>query len=194
MSGADDTITIRSFRVCFRVERRLHRIDRFRVPLPYGMPLRGLGYGAAILLAVLLAQRLPLVGALLGQLHPVLRYGALPVGGGYLLTELRLDGRAGHAVAFSWLRFQLSPRRLVGLRAACAASGPVMLEPIVVAPDERGPRLRRGVVTGSGELIVRQPARLTPRRRTLRIHARDEAPRRRGTRIRLAPGERVVIA
>ncbi len=32
---------------CFDLERRLHKIDRWRVPLPYGLPLRSLGYFVA---------------------------------------------------------------------------------------------------------------------------------------------------
>jgi len=36
------TLQIRSFRVVFDLERRLHKIDRWRIPLPYGVPVRGL--------------------------------------------------------------------------------------------------------------------------------------------------------
>ena len=44
MRREESDIQLRSFRVCFQLERRLHRIDRFRLPFPYGLPLRGLGY------------------------------------------------------------------------------------------------------------------------------------------------------
>ena len=193
MDRHDGELEIRSFRLCFALERRLHRIDRFRLPLPYGLPLRGLGYGAAILLAVLVLGALPLTGGLLGLLDPVIRFGVLPIAGGYLLTELRVDGRSGHAVVLSWLRMRLAPRRVRAFRAHRPPRC-FVLEPIAVAPDERGARLRRGLIEGRGRVFVRQPAQLSARGRTLRIQPRDGAPRRRGTQVDLRSGQRAVIA
>ena len=31
---------IRSYRVCFSLERRIYKIDRWRLPVPWGVPLR----------------------------------------------------------------------------------------------------------------------------------------------------------
>jgi hypothetical protein len=192
MEPDENALTIRSFRVCFKVERRLHKIDRFRIPLPYGLPVRGLVYGAVILLAVLIAGKLPLISLLVDPLHPIVRYAALPLTGGYLLTELTIDGRSGHQLAASFLRLRLQPRRLVAFKAA-PAPATVVLEPIPVAPDERGPRLRRGVIEGEGRVVLRQPARLRPRGRTLRVTPEGGDPRRRGQRIDLRTGQRVVL-
>jgi hypothetical protein len=41
-------LEVRSFRVVFQLERRLHRIQHWKLPLPYGLPLRGLAYGALV--------------------------------------------------------------------------------------------------------------------------------------------------
>jgi hypothetical protein len=74
-----ERFAIRSYRVCFELERRIHRIDRWRIPVPYGIPLRGLAYAALVLAVVLVAVRLLLIGAVLGLLHPALRLVVIPV-------------------------------------------------------------------------------------------------------------------
>lgn len=56
---ADDKITLRSYRLAFELERRLHRIDRFRIPVPYGVPLAGLGYAAIIAIGLLVLSGVP---------------------------------------------------------------------------------------------------------------------------------------
>lgn len=50
MSGRE---TIRSYQRIFRPDRRLHHIEGRALPVPGGVPLRGLGYAGAALLAVL---------------------------------------------------------------------------------------------------------------------------------------------
>jgi hypothetical protein len=192
MQPDDGTMQIRSFRVCFKLERRIHQVDRWRVPLPYGMPVRGLLYGAAILAAVLVAGQLPGLSALLGAVHPIIRYGALPIGGGYLLTELKLDGRSGHAVVRSWLRMHVEPRRLSAFRPA-PAEAEVRLGAITVAADGRGPRLRRAVIEGEGRVVLRSPVRLRVRGRTLRVEPEVGPVQARGRQINLRPGQRVMI-
>ena len=57
---ADDRITLRSYRLAFELERRLQRIDRFRIPVPYGIPLIALAYGAAAALVVVVASGMPI--------------------------------------------------------------------------------------------------------------------------------------
>ena len=51
---------IRSYRRVFDLERRIYRIDRLRLN-PGGVPVRGVVYFLALLLAVLIARRLPLL-------------------------------------------------------------------------------------------------------------------------------------
>lgn len=192
MAADDTTMQIRSFRVCFQLERRIHRLERWRIPLPYGLPVRGLLYGAAILVAVLVAGRLPLLSGVLGAVHPIVLYGVLPIAGGYVLTELKLDGRSGHSVAFSWLRMQFAPSRLCAFRALSGATE-VRLGAVTVAADGRGPRLRRGVIDGEGPVVLRNPVALRTRGRTLRVRPESAEVHERGRQINLRPGQRIVI-
>lgn len=125
---SENQLQIRSFAVVFDLERRIHRIDRFKVPLPYGLPLRSVGYTGAALLAVLVADGLPLLGAAIGAMPAPLRLVLMPVAVGVLLTRLRLDGRSAHAACLAWLRFALSTRDVVAFRAAPSRDRQVRLE------------------------------------------------------------------
>src|SRR5215213_3634989 len=87
-------ITIRSYRVVFRLERRLHKVDRWRIPVPYGLQLRGVAYFAAVLAAVVLVGRLPAAGELLAVLPAPLRFVVGPIAVAFALTRLSPDGRA----------------------------------------------------------------------------------------------------
>ena len=56
-------VVIRSFRLVFdRGYRRLFKIDRYRLPFAYGLPILGIGYAAGVAFAVVLAAKLPVVG------------------------------------------------------------------------------------------------------------------------------------
>jgi hypothetical protein len=176
-----DRLTIRSYRVCFRLERRIYRIDRFRVPVSWGVPLRSLGYAAAALLAVLLLQRLPLLGDLIRGLHPALRYFIAPVAIAYVLTALEVDGRAAHEAVAAWLRFVCAPRQLLGTSRTRRPAGVLRLAEIAVAPDERVGRYRRARVHGPATLVLSFPCGGRRRRRRLRC-ARRPSGRSRGAR------------
>jgi hypothetical protein len=128
---SDEILHIRSFRVVFDLERRIHRIDRFRVPLPYGLPLRSLGYAVAALVAILVASRLPVLGAVLKLLPTPARLVLAPVGLSYALTQLRLDGRSAHAAAGAWARYTLAPKLLVAFRRA-PGHGQVAFSPVTL--------------------------------------------------------------
>src|SRR4051794_8677426 len=109
LSGRE-TLQIRSFRLVFALERRLFKVDRFRLPFAYGVPLRAIGYAAVALTAIALAARLPLVGALLGVAPPPLRFVALPVAVAAVLTRARVDGLPAHRAAALWLAHRATPR------------------------------------------------------------------------------------
>lgn len=113
---AEHDLQIRSFRLVFDLERRIHRVDRFRLPLPYGLPLRSLVYGAASLLGILVLAHLPGFGALISGLPAPARYVLLPAGIAYALTQVRLDGRSAHAAATAWIRYRCRPTALVAFR------------------------------------------------------------------------------
>jgi hypothetical protein len=184
------TVAIRSFRVCFRFERRIHKIDRWRLPLPFGVPLRGAGYALALLLAVLISRRLPIIGDAVWILPAPLRFVLLPIGSAYLLAQWEPDGRPAHAVMIAWLRMQLAPSRLVGFRRA-PTTGVATLTDVTIVADESSVRLRPAIVHGPAEIVLRYPFEAHQRGRTLRVAPREGSPRWRGKRIRVHSGQRV---
>jgi hypothetical protein len=186
----DQPLWIRSYRVCFELERRIHRIDRWRIPVPYGVPLRGIAYGACALALIIVAGRLPLAAPLLGVLHPAVRLVLLPIATGYLLCGLRIDGRPAHAAGRAWATYRLAPSRVAAFRRA-AATGPERLGDLALAPDERTPRYRPAVVTGPAALVLRYPAMARRRGRTLELRERPGGAMWRGKQIRLGAGQRV---
>jgi hypothetical protein len=190
---ADQASTpIRSFRVCFKLERRIHKIDRWRIPLAFGVPLRGLCYAVAILLALLIAGRLPLLGGIAGGMPSPLRFVLLPIGGAYLLMQWEIDGRSAHATGVAWLRLRLAPARLVGFRSA-PPTGLVQFGELAIAYDDRGARMRPAVVDGPATVVLRYPFAAQPRGRTLKVVGHDGEPQWRGKQVRLADGQRMVI-
>ena len=168
---SDLTLQIRSFRVVFDLERRIHRIDRFRVPLPYGLPLRSLAYAIGGLAIVLTAQALPVLGPMVRLLPAPLRLMLVPVALSVALTRLRLDGRSAHAAALAWVRYRTRPMTVAAFRPL-PRPGPVVLGDLTVAA---GPN-RRGVLHGP-----RTPAAISGVRARLGRQARRiDADRRIG--------------
>lgn len=192
LSETSGAVTIRSFRIAFELERRLFKIDRWRLPLPYGVPLRGAAYAAVALAAVVTLGRAPLVGPAIAALPPPVRFVLLPAGAACLLVRVRVDGRCAHTFAVAWLRSALAPRRLVGFRRAAPVAR-VYFSAIPFAPDERTARYRRGAVSGPARLTLRYPARGRRRGRTLFVRQRSDAPLRESRELVLKAGERVVF-
>lgn len=192
MSSEPGPLQIRSYRNCFRLERRIHKIDRWRIPVPYGVPLAGIVYAAAVLLGMLAAAAIPGLGDLVRTLHPSLRFAVIPAFTAWALIRWTVDGRPIAAVAGSWLRWRTTPRRIAAFRAA-AMPGEVRLGAIAVAPDEHTARCRRAVVEGRGRLVMRYPFKGVVRGGTLRVIQQPGPARWRGTQIRLRRGQRVVI-
>src|SRR4051794_40781458 len=89
-------ITLRSYRLAFELERRLHRIDRFRIPVPYGIPLVGLAYATALAAVVIILSGTPVIGAMIGLLPWPLRLIVLPGLATRALCHTRADGRPAH--------------------------------------------------------------------------------------------------
>lgn len=185
-------VQIRSFRVCFRLERRIHKIDRWRIPLPFGVPLRGLGYAGVALLAILFAARLPLAGDVLGLLPAPFRYAILPAGAAYALTRWEIDGRAAHTAGLALVRMRLEPARLSAFRPV-PPLGQVSFDDVTIAADARGARLRRAEVAGPARLIVRYPVTARERRGRLVLERGAGEPLWRGTEITLRAGQRAVL-
>jgi hypothetical protein len=189
----DGVIPIRSYRVCFELERRIHKIDRWRVPLSYGVPLAGIGWALAALAAMVMVSALPVFGPVLHLVHPALRLVVVPIGAAWLLSRWRIDGRPPLAAGLAFLRWRSGPRRLVAFRPAPEPEGATTLGRVTFAADERGARLRPAVVTGPARIVLRYPATLRERGRTLHVAAQDGPPLWRGTEVRLKPGQRLVV-
>ncbi len=186
----DDELRIPSFRVCFDFERRIHHVDRWRIPVPYGLPLRGIAYAAAALAIVLVLQGLPLFGPILAIVHPALRLVVLPVGVAVALLRLRIDGRPIHVAAIAWGRWRSAPARVAAFRAA-EPLGPIVLGDAVVAGDERGVRYRPAEIVGPATLTLRYPATAELSGSRLRLRENGKDPLWRGKSIRVERGRRL---
>jgi hypothetical protein len=188
----DGALQIHSYRVVFDLERRIHRIDRFRVPLPYGLPLRSLAYGLAALAAVFLLQQLAGIRQLLGVLPPPARLVLLPTAISYGLTRLKLDGRSAHAAAGCWLRYVVGPRELVAFDGARHPRAAVIAD-IAMAPDATGGDWRPGTVVGPASVDVGGGAEIRRRRRRTTVIRSDERARASGDQFVVRAGERLLL-
>jgi len=144
---------IRSYRRVFDLERRIYRIDRLRLN-PGGVPVRGVVYFLAILLAALIARRLPLL-EIVAKVPPwYLGDLAVPAASAALLTMIRVEGRPFHLAALALTRYGTGPRRLAGTRRCMDPAGRWYPDEIVVLPDGSDGRMRRLLYTGPGAVRV----------------------------------------
>ena len=155
-------VAVRSYRdVVDVVERRIFRIDRWRIPSPGGVSAAAIGYFAAALVAVLVLSRLPLIEQLLGSLQPALRLIGIPVLCAWSLVSWQVDGRRPHHALWAWCRSRLEPRTLSGLgRAPTVGTAFAPVEGVTIAPSGDEPRYRAGRVQGPAIVLLRYPARL----------------------------------
>ena len=169
----DQPREIRSYRVVFSLERRLHRVDRFRIPLPYGLPLRSVGYAALLFALVLLLGRVPGLGAAVGSLPTPIRFAVIPGVGSFLLTRVRIDGRPAGAAGISVIGFLAQPRQLAAWRPR-RWDRVVRVADLTVAPGAEGPFIRRGVVRGPCEVLLQVAVGARRRgRSTIVVRTRD---------------------
>lgn len=171
-------VPIRSYRLVFRLERRIFEVDRFRLPFPYGVEVRALVYTAVSYLCLALLSSLPLLGMLLGLLPAPVHWGLLPVGLVFALVKLRIDGRPPHKVLAALLRWAARPKHLAGLRPCpSAGSSFTPIDELWFRPDWRACTYRKAVVKGPALVTLRYPATVeaTPRWRD-RLRRRTEQP------------------
>lgn len=143
-----ERFVIRSYRRVFEVDRRIYRVDRWALPVPGGVPLRAVGYFAAMVLLVVL------LGDVLAFLSPPLRYVVLPLAVAVLGTQAAPDGRTAHRFAWDWLCFRLRTHRRSAGRTVQLAGEPVRWDgELAVRWDADAPMLQHARVTG--------PARVT---------------------------------
>ena len=144
---------IRSYRAVFDLERRIYRVDRLRLN-PGGIPVRGVVYFLAILLATLIAGGLPLVGEAIRALPWYLRDLALPIASATVLSVIRIEGRPFHLAAYALLRYRAGPRQLASGRACDAPGTRWHLEEILILPDGSDGSMRRLRYTGPGAVLI----------------------------------------
>jgi hypothetical protein len=198
--ASDERVAVRAYgRRVFRVERRLYRIERWRIPVPGGIPLRAAVYTVATLLVVLAAGRLPGLGALIGLAHPAYPYVLLPLAVGVLGSQVAPDGRATHRFARDWLALRLRARRRSAGRAVALEGEPLPAGgELMLRADHRTPELRPGVVRGPATVAFREPVALSGGRRgRWRARPAGERGARRGERmvgrVALDAGERLEV-
>lgn len=153
-----DQMIVRSYRRVFRVDRRIYRVDRWALPVPGGVPLRGLGYFAAALVAILVLEALPVTGALVGAVTAPLRYVVAPLAIAVLAAQASPDGRPAHRVARDWLALRLrTQRRSAGRRVPREGERVQWDGAVLTRPDEHSPTPRPGRVRGPA-LVAFAPA------------------------------------
>jgi hypothetical protein len=152
--AASDRVEVRSYRTVFELERRLYRLDRFRLN-PAGVPLRGVVYFALAVIGVALARAIPPLAWILDKLPWYLRYLGLPVALAALLTVVRVDGRPFHLALSALWRGPRATPRLNGLRPCRSADAIWQPPALLVIPDGSDPVLRRYRFRGPGAVMVR---------------------------------------
>jgi hypothetical protein len=191
-----ERLPIHSFRVVFELERRIHKVDRWRVPVPYGVPLRGLAYWAVALAATIVFTRLPLLGNAIGLLPAPVRLVLVPVGIAYALARVQIDGRPAHQAILAWARLWTSPSRLAAARRVPADGQVIRIGQLTLVPDERAACYRPALIEGPATVLLRQrfSHEVRGRRRpTLHVRPVAGAPLFAGKQVQLRAGQRVLV-
>jgi hypothetical protein len=188
-----ERLVVRSYRRVFEVDRRIYRVDRWVLPVPGGIPLRGLVYFVAALLAVLAAERLPVIGGVVGELTVPLRYVVVPLAVAVLGTQAAPDGRAAHRFARDWLRLRVRSRRRSAGRTVPLAREPVAWDGVVATRwDEHAPALHGGRIAGPARVTFAVPVQVASRRGGLTV-VRAKAAGRVGDAVVVGPRQVVEV-
>lgn len=185
-------LQLRSYRLAFELERRIHRIDRFRIPVPYGLALSAVGWWFAAVVAVLLAARVPVVGELLGLLPWPVRLVLLPAGIAHLLCALGPDGRPAYERAVARIRFAATAQRVVAFERRRPRVRERLWD-VCVATDDRGTHLRPAIIRGGGSVFIARPARGRLRRSGVHLTAGEDRWLGQPRRLELPTGARLEI-
>lgn len=185
---------VRSFRVVFRLERRLYKVQRWRIPVPHGIPVRGLGYGVGVLAVLLLISRVPVLGAAVAHVPAPVRFVIAPVLVAGALARLSVDGRPAHRHLSAWVRHRLNADEVSAFRPiGGVGSEHRFLDPVPVVPDASGAVYRRAHVRGPASLVVRYPARMRGRGRRLELTPSAGSALWRAGRVELRGGQVLVV-
>ena len=144
---------IRSYRRVFDLERRVYSVEGLRLN-PTGVPVRGIVYFLAILLAGLIAARLPLLGVIPAALPWYLRDIALPAASATVLSVIRVEGRTFHLAAHALLRYGCGARKLTCVDRLASSGRRWQPGEIVLLPDGSDSRMRAMRYAGPGAVLV----------------------------------------
>ena len=188
-----ERLVVRSYRRVFQVDRRIYRVDRWVLPVPGGVPLRGMAYFVVALLAVVVMGRLPGLGDLVGQLAAPLRYVVVPLAAALLGTQAAPDGRVAHRFAWDWLRLRMRTRRRSAGRTVPLQGEAVTWHGVVAtAWDESATMLHRGRIAGPAMVTFGVPVAVAPCRGG-RMIARPATESERGAEVTIGAGESVEV-
>jgi hypothetical protein len=158
MADTDSQPTVvRSYALVFKIERKLFRIDRWRLPLPGGLEVRAILYATTILLGMLIVSRLPGFGLLLGVLPAPLHWGLIPGGLTFVLLKLQIEGRAPHRVLASLTSWYFSEHLITASGKADRQRVHAPIDTIWIVPDWQAPRYRTAEITGPARVVCRYP-------------------------------------
>jgi hypothetical protein len=184
-----ERMVVRSYRRVFEVDRRIYRVDRWVLPVPGGVPLRGVVYFVCTLLVVLAAHRLPVIGAMVSGLSAPLRYVVVPFGVALLGTQAAPDGRSSHRFARDWLRLRLRSRRRCAGRPVALEREPVPWHGVLATRwDAHAPAVHAARIAGPARVTFAVPVAVSQRRRG-RVVARALPDGRMGEAVVVGPGQ-----
>jgi hypothetical protein len=187
-----ERLIVRSYRRVFRIDRRIYRVDRWVLPIPGGVPLRGVCYFAVALGLVLLGETLPAIGNVLGMLSPPLRYAIVPLTVAVLGTQAAPDGRSAHRFAADWLRLRLrTRRRSAGRTVPLEREAVAWAGSVATVWDEHAPHLQGARVAGPVRLTFAVPVELDHGRRGL--IASEHGDGSRGDSVVLGAGDSLEV-
>jgi hypothetical protein len=200
--STDRRVLIRSYALVFRMQRKLFKLDRWRLPLPGGLEIRAIVYAIVVLLGDLFVSRLVLIGPLTDRLPAPLHWAILPGLVVFVLVKLEVEGRPPHRVIASLFGWWVRPKYFIGRRVAARPGMRAPIQTLWITPDWRGSRYRPAAVDGPTTVICRYPANAHLRLdRDGRPHGNamylDDASYERlaleGNTIEIPAGQRLVI-
>lgn len=154
----DRRVVIRGYALVFHMQRRLFKIDRWRLPLPGGLEIRSIVYTIVVLLADLISSRLALIGPLTDKLPAPLHWAILPGLIVFVLVKLEVEGRPPHRVLASLLSWWVKPKHFIGRRPVPRPGMRAPIDTLSIAPDWRGSRYRPAAIRGPATVVCRYPA------------------------------------
>jgi hypothetical protein len=156
--STDRRVLIRSYALVFRMQRKLFKIDRWRLPLPGGLEVRAIVYAIVVLLGDLIVSRLVLIGPVTDELPAPLHWAILPGLTVFVLVKLEVEGRPPHRVIASLLGWWVGPKYFIGRQPAARPGLRAPIQTLWITPDWRGSRYRPAAVDGPTTVVCRYPA------------------------------------